>query len=102
MKRASLIKNIQRNLTELVENLFKTKRYYDYDDFEYRAIKNVKDLFDLSIDEDYHKPMMAMGAFNSSYIQYESKGDKGKYLSIKKYLKMIKPYLSDIINDHGK
>ena len=28
------------------------------------------------------------------------KGDKGKNLSIKKYLNMIRPYLSDIINDH--
>ena len=41
-----------------------------------------------------------MGAFNSSYIQYETKGDKGKNLSIKEYLNMIKPYFSDIINDH--
>ena len=38
-----------------------------------------------------------MGAFNSSYIQCESKGNKGKNLSIKN---MIKPHLSDIINDH--
>ena len=30
----------------------------------------------------------------------ESRGDKGKNLSIKKYLNIIKPYLSDIINDH--
>ena len=27
-------------------------------------------------------------------------GDKGKNLSIKEYLDMIRPYLSDIINDH--
>ena len=54
----------------------------------------------MSIDEDYYKPIIARGAFNSSYIQYESKGDKGKNLPIKKYLNMIKPYLSDIINDH--
>ena len=54
----------------------------------------------MSIDEDYHKPIIVKGAFNSSYTQYESKGDKGKTLSIKKYLNMIKPYLSDIINDH--
>ena len=57
-------------------------------------------MFDLSIDEYYYKPIIARGAFNSSYIQYESKGDKGKNLSIKEYLNMIKPYLSDIINDH--
>ena len=40
-----------------------------------------------------------MSAFDGSYIQYESKGDKGKNLSIKKYLNMFKPYLSDIINN---
>ena len=54
----------------------------------------------MSIDEDYYKTIIAKGAFNSSYIQYESKGGKGKNLSIKKYLNMIKPYLSDITNDH--
>ena len=52
------------------------------------------------VDEDYFKPIITKGAFNNNYIQYESKGDKGKNLSIKKYLNMIKPYLSDIINDH--
>ena len=44
--------------------------------------------------------MIARGAFNSSYIQYESKGDKGKNLPIKEYLNMSKPYLNDIINYH--
>ena len=72
--------------------------YYDYDDIEYRGIRNVRDLCDLSIDEDY-EPIIVRGAFNGNYIQYESKGDKGKKLS-KKYLNMIKPYLSDIINNH--
>ena len=43
----SKIKDIERNLTELEENLSKTKRYYDYDDIEYKGIRNVKDLFDL-------------------------------------------------------
>ena len=96
----SKIKEIERNLTELEENLSKTKRYYDYDDIEYRGIRNVKDFYDLSIDEDYYKPIITKGAFNDNYIQYESKGDKGKNLSIKKYLNMIRPYLSNIINDH--
>ena len=95
----SKIKEIERNLTELKENLSKTKKYYDYDDIEYRGIRNVRDLFDLSIDEYCYKPIIVRGAFNSSYIQYESKGDKVKNLSIKEYLNIIKPYLSDIIND---
>ena len=96
----SKIKEIERNLTELEENLSKTKKYYDYDNIEYRGIRNVRDLFYLSIDEDYYKPIIAGGAIDGSYLQYESKGDKGKNLSIKEYLNIIKPYLSDIINDH--
>ena len=54
----------------------------------------------MSIDEDYYEPIIVKTAFDGNYIQYESKGDKGKSLSIKRYLKMIKPYLSDLINNH--
>ena len=54
----------------------------------------------MSIDEGYYKPIIARDAFNSSYIQYESKGDNRKNQSLKEYINMIKPYLSDIINDH--
>ena len=54
----------------------------------------------MSIDEDYYKPIITRSAFNGSYIQYESRGDKGKNLSIKQYLNMIKPYFGDIINSH--
>ena len=39
-------------------------------------------------------------AFSSNYIEYKNNGDKDKTLSIKDYLDEIKPYLSDIINDH--
>ena len=96
----SEIKEIEKNLTELEENLLKSKEYYEYDDSEYKGIKNVRDLFDLSIDEDYYKPMLVKSAFDGNYIRYESRGDKGKNLSIKRYLKMIKTYLSDLINKH--
>ena len=54
----SKIKEIGRNLTELEENLSKTKKYYKYADIEYNGIRDVKDLFDLSIDEDYCKPII--------------------------------------------
>ena len=96
----SKIKEIEKNLTELEENLLKSKKYYKYDDSENRGIRNVRDLFDLSIDEDYYEPILVKSAFDGNYIQYESRGDKGKTLSIKRYLKMIKPYLSDLINKH--
>ena len=65
----SKIKEIEKNLTELEKNLSKTKKYYGYDDIEYRGRRNVRNLFDLSIDEDYYKPIIVRGAFNGSYIQ---------------------------------
>ena len=52
-------------------------------------------LFDLSINEDYYKPIRSKSALNG-YIEHESKGDKDKILSIRKYLEMIRPYLCDI------
>ena len=54
----------------------------------------------MSIDEDYYKPIIIKGAFNNNYIQYESKGKNGKISTTSEYLDMIRPYLSDIINDH--
>ena len=57
-------------------------------------------MFNLSTDEDYYKPIRTNSSFSDNYIEYESKGDKNKTLSIKGYLNMIKPFLRDIINDH--
>ena len=50
------------------------------------------------VNEDYYKPIITN--FNNSYIQYESKGNKNKVLALSEYLDMIRPYLSDIRNDH--
>ena len=50
--------------------------------------------------EDNYNPVRIGNAFSSNYIEYKSNGDKGKTLSIKYYLDEIKPYLTDIINDH--
>ena len=44
--------------------------------------------------------MKTKSAFKGNYIEYESQGDKHKNLSPKEYLDMIRPYLSDMINDH--
>ena len=54
----------------------------------------------MSIDEDYYKPIITNSAFYNNYIQYESKENKEKVLAVSEYLGMIRPYLSDIINDH--
>ena len=60
----------------------------------------MKDLFNFLVDEDYYKPIITNGAFNNSYIQYESKGNIDKVLTLSGYLDMMKPYLSDIINNY--
>ena len=54
----------------------------------------------MSIREDDYKPIIVNGTFNNDYIQYESKGDKDKTLTINEYLDMIRPYLVHMINDH--
>ena len=72
-------------------------KYYHDDDFEFRGIRNIQDLFKSSIDEDYYKPTLVKSGYNGNYIQYESKGDK--ILTVKEYLGLIEPYLADMIND---
>ena len=66
----------------------------------YSGIRDVRNLFNLSIDEEYYKPIRINSYFNDNYIEYEGKGKKKKTLSIKENLNMIKQYLRDIINNH--
>ena len=84
------------------ESLFKLNNYYDYDDIEYKGMRDVGNVFNTfnGIDEDYYKPIKSNSAFNGNYIEYQSKGDKDKNLSIKEYLYMIIIHLRDIIKDH--
>ena len=106
----SKIKRIEENLLDSEKSLFKFKKYYDYDDIEYRGIRDVGNLlngvaingiaFNQSTDKDYYKPIKTNSAFNGNYIEYQSKEDKDKNLSIKEYLYMIITHLRDIINDH--
>ena len=60
----------------------------------------MKDLFDLSTDEDYYKPIITKSVFNNNYIQYESRGNKDKILTVNEYLDIIRPYLRDVIDVH--
>ena len=87
-------------MEEIGKGLSVLKKHYDHDDAKYKGIRDVGNLFNQSTDKDYYKPIKTNSAFNGNYIEYESNGDKDKNLSAKKYLNMIRPYLSDIINDH--
>ena len=103
------IKEIEVSLSKLEERLSNFKKYRSQDDFKYRNIGDIRNLFNgiafnvvalNGIDENYYRPIRTKSAFNGNYIKYESKRDKDKNLSPKEYLDMIRPYLSDIINNH--
>ena len=55
-----------------------------------------------STNKDYYKPLKTRSAFNSNYIEYESKGIKDKKLLPREYLDIIRSYLSNMINDQSK
>ena len=74
-------------------------KYYNYDDRDYKGIGDIENLFG-EVNEDYYKPGKTKGAFNDNYIEYESKGDKDKNLSLEECLDMIGPYLRDMINSY--
>ena len=75
-------KKIKKYLNELDEKIRKFDKYCHDDDFEFRGIRNMQDLFKSSIDEDYYKPTLVKSGYNSNYIRYERKGDK--ILTVKK------------------
>ena len=62
-------KDIKRNLYNIEKQrkisskstskyLDELDKYHDYDDFEYKGIKNIENLFKISIDKDYYKPKL--------------------------------------------
>ena len=89
------------NLVNLVRTLDKKVKYQyqDRDDLDYYGIKDIENLFNDDVDDNiYYKPILTDSSLTKNYRIYESKGDKNINLSIKEYLYMIIPYLSDLIN----
>ena len=70
-------------LDELDKRILKLDEYYDDDDFEFRGIENVQDLFKILI----YKPTLVKSGYNNNYIQYESKGDN--ILTLEEYLPLV-------------
>ena len=91
-------KKPRKYLDELDEKIRKLDKYYHDDDFEFRGIRNIQDLFKLPIDKDYYKPTLVKSGYNNNYIKHESKGDK--ILTIKEYFGLVQSYLADMINDY--
>ena len=91
-------KKTNKYLDELNKKILKLDEYHDHDDYECKGIKNIKDLFKLSIDKDHCKPVLVKSDYNNNYVQYESIGDK--ILSIQEYLSLIEQYLRKLINQY--
>ena len=93
---------IYDHLVKLVRTLDKKEKYkyHDRDDLDYHGIRDIENLFDNVNDNDYYKPILVKSSFKENYKYYESRGDKDKKLSVEQYLDMIKPYLSDLINEN--
>ena len=69
------------------------------DDLYYKGKNDIENLFE-EINEDYYKPIKNKSAFEDNCIEYESRGDKDKNLSLENYLDIIKPFLRDMKNNH--
>ena len=94
---------IYDHLVKLVNTFDKKEEYKhsDRDDLDYFGIKELENLFGgPDNDDNYYKPVLVKTSFKDGYKYYESRGDRDKKLSVKQYLYMIMPYLSDLINDH--
>ena len=94
---------IYDHLVKLANTLDKKEehKHSDHDDLDYFGIRELENLFtnDDDNDDNYYKPVLVKSSFKNNYKYYESRGDKDKKLSVKQYLYMIMPYLSDLIND---
>ena len=93
-------KKTSKYLDELDKKILKLDKYHDYDDSEYKGVKDIKDLFKLSIDKDHYKPILVKSGYNNNYVQYESKGDR--ILSIQEYLTLIGKYLINHYKNEGE
>ena len=84
----------QKKKNQRKSKKIKRKKHYT------KELKKVEEfLKKLEEDKDHYKPIKTKGTFNNNYIEYESRGDKDKRLSVREYLYMIMPYLEDIINN---
>ena len=91
-------KKTGRYLDELDKRILKLDKYHGYDDYEYKGIKDIENLFKILIDKDYYKPKLTKSGYNKNYVQYESKGDK--ILTLKEYLNLIEKYSKELIEEY--
>ena len=97
-------KRVIRQLKKLFDS--KKKNYMDYDDEEYRGIRDSEYLLgEISEDDDdYYKPERVSNSFKNdtgdyNHIVHESRRSK-YYESLEEYLSIIRPYLENMIKNY--
>ena len=86
------------NIIKDIRNLFRLEKE-KHNGIKDEVLRHRRTLFE-SDREDCYERIRIGNALISNYIEYESNGDKDKTLSIEEYLDKIRPYLSNLINDH--
>ena len=92
-------------LDELDKKILKLGEYYD-DDFKFKGIENVRDLFKILTIDEYlalmleiiYEPTLVKSGYNNNYIEYRSEGNE--ILIFEEYLDLIEPYLRKLINNY--
>ena len=90
-------KKTSEYLDKLDKRILELDKYKDYDDFEYKRIKDIENSFTTTTGKDYYKPKLVNSSYNNKYVQYESKGDR--ILSISEYFSLIEKYLRELIDE---
>ena len=96
----SKIKEIRKKLYEKEKGLENEEEEKKQHAKELKKIKKCLEKLQEELKKCYYKPIKTKGAFNNTYIEYESRGDKDKNLSLEDYLDIIRPFLRDMINNH--
>ena len=93
-KHKQVLQNIDKYFKNLKKDLTKLQKY------RYNITYDLYYLFNEDDEEDYYEPVEIKSAFDNSYIQYESRGDRDANLSLAEYLNIIIPYLREMIDNH--
>ena len=64
----SRINEIEKDLIELEESLPKQNKCYNYNNIEYKIIRDIENLYG-TFDYDYYKPIKTKGAFNDDCLK---------------------------------
>ena len=100
------LETTKKYLEELDKKILKLDEYYDDDDFEFKGIENVQDLFKILTFDEYlasmleiiYEPALVKSGYNNIYIEYRSEGNE--ILTPEEYLALIEPYLKELIRDY--